>query len=241
MKILKLKNYDELSKCCADIIAEQVKSNKSCVLGHATGSSPVGTYKELVKLCKEGKLDFSSVKTVNLDEYKGLKKDNTQSYYYFMNTNLFSHINIDEKNTHITDVTKADALKECSDYEKLIQELGGIDLQLLGLGHNGHIGFNEPCDNFPKYTHSVELTKSTIEANARFFDSLDEVPKSAYTMGIGTIFKARKIVVIVSGKDKAEIVKAAFTGDITPKVPASVLQLHPDVTLIVDEEAGSLI
>lgn len=241
MNIIKVKDYNELSKVCADIIAEQVKLNPSSILGLATGSSPIGTYQKLIKLHEDENLDFSNVKTVNLDEYKGITKDNEQSYYYFMNKNLFSKINIDLKNVHIPDGTTLDAKKECDDYEKLIFDLGGVDLQLLGLGHNGHIGFNEPDTIFSKYTHTVELAQSTIEANARFFESLEEVPKAAYTMGIGTIFKAKKIVLIASGKDKANIVKEAFTGEITPGVPASILQLHSDVTIIVDEDAGSLI
>lgn len=241
MNIIKVKNYDELSKMSASLIAAQIKNKKDSILGLATGSSPVGTYKELIDLYEKGDLDFSNIRTVNLDEYKGISRNNEQSYYYFMNDKLFSHINIDKTNTHIPDGTKENALKECEAYEKLIEDLGGIDLQLLGLGHNGHIGFNEPSDTFPKVTHNVALTKSTIEANARFFANMDEVPKEAYTMGIGSIFKAKKIVVIVSGKDKAKIVKEAFYGEITPKVPASILQLHPDVNVIVDEEAAGLL
>ncbi len=240
MNIIQVKDYAELSKTCADMIAAQLQKKGDSVLGLATGSTPVGSYEELVRLHGEG-LDFSRVKTVNLDEYKGLDRDNPQSYYYFMNRHLFSHINIDKNNTHIPDGSKEDALAECLHYEEIIADLGGIDLQLLGLGHNGHIGFNEPDTEFSKITHSVELTPSTIAANARFFDSLEEVPKSAYTMGIGSIFKAKKIIVIVSGKDKAQIVKQAFTGSITPQVPASILQLHPDTTVIVDAEAGSLL
>lgn len=241
MNIIIVKDYNELSKTCANLIAKQIKEKPDSVLGLATGSSPVGTYMELIHLYKNSELDFSKIKTVNLDEYKGITRDNEQSYYYFMNDKLFSHINIDISNTHIPDGTKEDAYQECLEYEKLIEKLGGIDLQLLGLGHNGHIGFNEPDESFSKITHSVALAKSTIEANARFFASMDEVPKEAYTMGIGSIFKAKKIIIIVSGKDKAKIVKEAFTGSISPKVPASILQLHSDVSIILDEDAASLL
>ena len=210
-----------------------------CILGLATGSSPIGTYKELIKRCEEGDLDFSQVQSVNLDEYKGLSRDNDQSYYYFMNHNLFDHINIDKANTHVPNGMESDAEKECANYEELIKSLGGIDLQLLGLGHNGHIGFNEPAEEFDKVTHCVDLQESTIEANKRFFASADDVPRQAYTMGIGTIMSAKKIVVVVSGEDKADIVKRAFSGPITPSVPASILQMHPDVTVICDAAAYS--
>ena len=196
-------------------------------------------YKELIKRCEEGDLDFSQVQSVNLDEYKGLSRDNDQSYYYFMNHNLFDHINIDKANTHVPNGMELDAEKECANYEELIKSLGGIDLQLLGLGHNGHIGFNEPAEEFDKVTHCVDLQESTIEANKRFFASVDDVPRQAYTMGIGTIMSAKKIVVVVSGEDKADIVKRAFSGPITPSVPASILQMHPDVTVICDAAAYS--
>lgn len=241
MNIIKVKSYDELSKSCAELIAGQINEKADSVLGLATGSSPIGTYHELINLYKLGKVNFSNIKTVNLDEYVGLTKDNEQSYYYFMNKNLFSHVNINKNNIHIPDGSKKDSEKECLSYEATIKKLGGIDLQLLGLGHNGHIGFNEPDEIFPKLTHSVKLSESTIEANSRFFESPSDVPKMAYTMGIGTIFKAKKIILIASGDDKANIVKQAFYGEITPKIPASILQLHPDVTIIVDNNAGKLI
>lgn len=237
MQIYKVKNYDEMSVKAASIIASQVILKPDCVLGLATGSTPIGTYKELVARYKKGELDFSNVTTVNLDEYKGLPRTNDQSYYYFMHDNLFGHVNIEEANTHLPDGTKEDAEKECAAYEALIQSLGGQDMQLLGLGHNGHIGFNEPNSEFDKLTHCVDLQESTIEANKRFFASADDVPKQAYTMGIKTIMQAKKVLVVVSGSDKADIVKKAFFGPVTPEVPASVLQLHNDVILVADEAA----
>ena len=196
----------------------------------------MGTYKELIKKYEAGDIDFSDITTVNLDEYRGLPRTNDQSYYYFMNDNFFNHVNIDKARTHVPN-GEEDAEVECGNYEALIKELGGIDLQLLGLGHNGHIGFNEPAEAFDKTTHCVDLTESTIEANKRFFASIDDVPKQAYTMGIGTIMAVKKILVIVSGADKAAIVKKAFTGPVTPTVPASILQMHPDVTVVCDAAA----
>ena len=239
MKIYKTADYNDMSRKAANIISAQIIGKPDSVLGLATGSTPIGAYKELVLRCKNGDLDFSDISTVNLDEYRGLKRDNDQSYYYFMNHHLFDHINIDKSRTNVPDGTEPDADKECDRYEKLIDSLGGIDLQLLGLGHNGHIGFNEPAEDYPKTTHCVDLQESTIEANKRFFASADDVPRQAYTMGIGTIMKAKKILVVVSGADKAEIVKKAFFGPVTPKVPASILQFHPDVTIVADEEALS--
>ena len=237
MQIIKTADYNEMSKKTANIIASQMILKPNSVLGLATGSSPIGTYKELIKKYENGDIDFSDITTVNLDEYRGLPRTNDQSYYYFMNDNLFNHVNIDKERTHVPNGMVEDAEKECSDYEALIKELGGIDLQLLGLGHNGHIGFNEPSDEFDKVTHCVDLQESTIEANKRFFASIDDVPRQAYTMGIGTIMAAKKILVVVSGTDKANIVKKAFTGPVTPNVPASILQMHPDVTIICDAEA----
>lgn len=239
MKIIKIADYNEMSRKAANLIGAQVIMKPNCILGLATGSSPIGTYKELIKRCEEGDLDFSQVKSVNLDEYKGLPRDNDQSYYYFMNHNLFDHINIDKANTHVPNGMEPDAAKECANYEELIKSLGGVDLQLLGLGHNGHIGFNEPAEEFDKVTHCVDLQESTIEANKRFFESADDVPRQAYTMGIGTIMSAKKIVVVVSGEDKADIVNRAFSGPVTPSVPASILQMHPDVTVICDAAAYS--
>lgn len=239
MRIYRAKDYDEMSRRAANFISAQVMMKPNCVLGLATGSTPVGTYKYLVERCRKGDLDFSGVKTANLDEYKGLPRDHEQSYYHFMYTNLFQGINIDLEQTNIPDGMEPDSAKECSRYDQVIRQLGGVDLQLLGLGHNGHIGFNEPCEVFEKSTHCVDLTESTIEANKRFFGSADEVPRQAYTMGIGTIMQAKRILLIVSGEDKAEILKAALQGDVTPKVPASILQMHRDVIVVADEAAMS--
>ena len=241
MRFIVTKDYNDMSRKAANIISAQIITKPNCVLGLATGSTPVGTYKQLVEWYNKGDLDFSEVSTVNLDEYKGLDHDNDQSYYYFMMNNLFKHVNIDLSRTHVPDGTEPDPEKACADYEKIVKSYGGIDLQLLGLGHNGHIGFNEPSDNFAKVTHCVDLTESTIKANARFFEKIEDVPTQAYTMGIGTIFKAKRILLIASGKDKAEIVKKAFCGPIDPQVPASILQLHPDVTVVLDEDAASLL
>ena len=237
MKIYKAKDYDELSRKAASIIASQVLMKPECVLGLATGSTPIGTYKQLIEWYNKGDLDFSGVKSVNLDEYRGLTRDNDQSYYYFMYNNLFKHININMACTNVPDGTQPDSDKECSRYEDVIKSLGGIDLQLLGLGHNGHIGFNEPDEEFAKTTHCVDLTQSTIEANKRFFASIDDVPKQGYTMGIGTIMKAKKILLVVSGSDKAQILHDVLCGPVTPHVPASVLQLHNDVIVVADEAA----
>ncbi len=241
MKIIKTENYDMMSRKAANIIAAQIINKSNSVLGLATGSTPIGTYKRLIEMYKEGDLDFIDIKTANLDEYKGLTKDNDQSYYYFMFNNLFKDVNIDIENTNIPDGTEPDSKKECERYEKVISDLGGIDLQLLGLGHNGHIGFNEPQDDFVKTTQCVNLQESTIEANKRFFNDVTEVPKQAYTMGIGTIMKAKKILLIVNGEGKADILEKVVNGPITPKVPASILQLHPDVTIVADEAALSKI
>ena len=209
------------------------------VLGFATGSSPVGTYKELAKKNQEGEIDFSEITTVNLDEYKGLPQEHEQSYIKFMNDNLFDHVNIDKANTYFPNGMAECPKEECARYDALIESLGGIDLQLLGIGHNGHIGFNEPSDHFENGTHCVTLTERTIEANKRFFAGEDEVPRKAYTMGIGTIMAAKKIVVVVSGEDKADAVKKCVEGAITPEVQGSILQLHPDATIICDEAAYS--
>ena len=239
MRIICAKDYKEMTEMAADIIGAQVLLKPDAVLGLATGSTPIGTYEELVRRYEAGRLDFSKIKTVNLDEYRGLTRDNDQSYYYFMHSHLFDHININKNNTKVPDGMEPDALKAGQDYENIIKNYGGIDLQLLGLGNNGHIGFNEPGDEFIDKTHVVDLTESTIEANKRFFASVDDVPKQAYTMGIGSIMRAKRVLMVVNGKGKAEIVKEAFFGPITPKVPASILQLHNDFILIGDVEALS--
>lgn len=241
MNIIVTKDYNDLSRKAANIISAQIITKPNCVLGLATGSSPVGTYAQLVEWYKKGDLDFSQVSTVNLDEYRGLDHDNDQSYYYFMMNNLFKHVNIDLSRTHVPNGMESDPEKACSDYEEIVKSYGGADLQLLGLGRNGHIGFNEPSDEFPKYTHCVDLTESTIKANARFFDKIEDVPTQAYTMGIGTIMRAKRILLIASGKDKAEAAKKAFFGPVQPQMPASILQLHPDVTVVLDEDAASLL
>ena len=237
MKIIKAKDYNDMSRKAANIISAQVIMKPNCVLGLATGSTPIGTYDQLVEWYNKGDLDFSEVTTVNLDEYKGLPRTNDQSYYYFMHQHLFDRVNIDPERTNVPNGMEPDAEKECGRYEELIRSLGGVDLQLLGLGHNGHIGFNEPGEAFEKETHCVDLTESTIEANKRFFASADDVPKQAYTMGIKTIMQAKKILIVVNGENKADIVERAFFGPVTPEVPASILQLHNDVTLVGDEAA----
>ena len=239
MKIYKVKDYDEMSKKAAAILAAQVVMNPRSVLGLATGSTPVGTYEYLRKWYQQGILDFSQIRTMNLDEYRGISRDNSQSYYSFMKENLFRHVNIKEENTYIPDGEREDAEAVCRDYEALVQRAGGAELQLLGIGRNGHIGFNEPADSFEKECHCVTLAESTIEANKRFFEKVEDVPKQAYTMGIGTIMSAAKILLLGSGADKAEAVRQTICGQITPQVPASILQLHPDVTIIADEEALS--
>lgn len=240
MEFIIAESTEDMSRQAADRIASYVDADPSCVLGLATGTTPIGLYACLVEDCAAGKISFADVTTFNLDEYRGLDPEHDQSYRYFMKKHLFDHVDIDQARTHVPEGANPDADAVCAAYEEAIEAAGGIDLQLLGLGHNGHIGFNEPCDHFPVDTHVVELTESTIQANSRLFDSVDEVPREAYTMGIGTIMRARRILVVASGEDKAQIVRDAFFGPVTPEVPASVLQLHPDVTVIVDAKAGAL-
>lgn len=240
MRIIRAKDYTDASRKTANIISAQVLLKPNCVLGLATGSSPIGTYQQLIRWYEKGDLDFSQVRTVNLDEYVGLGADNEQSYIHFMRENFFDHINIDPRNTHLPNGLEPDARHQCAHYDSVIHSLGGVDLQLLGIGHNGHIGFNEPAEEFVKGTHCVELTQNTIDANARFFENEDQVPRKAYTMGILDILQAKRVVMIVTGEGKAQILKDAFWGPVTPKVPASILQLHPDFTLVADEAALSV-
>ena len=241
MKIYVSEDYKDMSRKAANIVSAHVILNPACVLGLATGSTPIGMYKQLIDWYNKGDLDFSQVKSVNLDEYVGLAPTHDQSYRYFMQSNLFDHVNIVPDNTNVPNGLAENAAEECRRYNEVIHTLGPIDLQLLGMGHNGHIGFNEPADAFELETHVVDLTDTTIQANARFFASADEVPRQAMTMGIQTIMQAKKVLVAVSGKDKAEIVKKAFTGPVTPNVPASILQMHPDVILVGDKAALSLL
>lgn len=241
MKIQFAENYQSMSRKAANIISARIILEPHSVLGLATGSTPLGIYHQLIDWYRKGDLDFSHCHTVNLDEYVGLAADNEQSYAWFMHKNLFSQINIDPANTHLPDGTHTAAAVECRRYNDLIRHLGGVDLQLLGIGPNGHIGFNEPGSAFEKETHCVELTASTIQANARFFPSPDQVPVKAYTMGMKAIMQARKIILVATGAAKSEILYEALFGPITPLVPASIIQLHPDVTVVADQEALSVI
>lgn len=235
MKFIKVDTYNELSREAALVIASQLKSKSDSVLGLATGSSPVGTYRELIKMYENGEIDFSSARSVNLDEYVGLSPEDTQSYAYFMRTNLFDHVNIKKENTNIPNGTAEDLDAECRRYDKLVLELGGVDLQLLGIGTDGHIGFNEPDSVFSKLTHTVRLAQSTIDSNARFFESADKVPTTAITVGMMTIMQARSVLLIANGPSKRDILNKALNGPITPEIPASILQLHPHVTVIYSE------
>lgn len=239
MRIISAENYEELGKLAANVIASQITLKPDCVLGLATGSSPLSTYKELIRKYEAGEIDFSQVKSVNLDEYVGLDYSSDQSYVYFMRENLFDHVNIDLANTNVPCGINENAEKECARYDAVIKNMGGIDLQLLGLGPNGHIGFNEPSDSFTLGTHKVALAETTIQANKRFFEKEEDVPRYAYTMGIRDIMQAKRVLLIVSGEAKAETLKQVCFGKITPEVPGSVLQLHPDVIVIADKAALS--
>ncbi len=230
-------NYDEMSCEAAKIIENQLTKKADSILGLATGSTPIGLYKELINKYRAGKISFEKVKTFNLDEYYPISKTNDQSYYYFMNDNLFSHVDIKKENTDIPNGEAKDAIKECEDYEKRIALTDGVDIQILGIGQNGHIGFNEPDDALIANTHLTDLTQNTIEANSRFFNSIDDVPKSALTMGIATIMKAKKIILLASGKNKNNAIKALLDDKLTPSVPATMLKLHTDVTIICDKDA----
>ena len=241
MRLIQTKDYHEASRQVANIISAQVILRPDSVLGLATGSSPIGAYQQLIEWYNKGDVDFSRVRSVNLDEYVGLAPSHEQSYAYFMHHNFFDFINIKPENVHLPDGLDPDAEGQGEKYDALIRSLGGVDLQLLGIGRDGHIGFNEPCGEFVKGTHCVELTQDTREANARFFGSIDLVPKTAYTMGILDIMQARRVLMIASGSSKAAILKDAFWGPVTPQIPASILQLHPDFTLVADEEALAMV
>ena len=241
MKLIVVNNYEELSKVAAKEFSKIIKEKENVVLGLATGGSPVGMYKELIRMYEQKELNFSKITTVNLDEYIGLNPEHNQSYRYFMNNNLFNHINIDKSNTFVPNGLAEDLEAQCKEYDQKIAELGGIDIQLLGVGNNGHIAFNEPNNELSSGTHIISLTDNTIEANARFFDNIDDVPRKAITMGVGGIMKAKKIILIASGESKAEAIKGIFSGKITTANPATMLQMHRDVTIIVDEAAAKLI
>ena len=237
MKFIVCENYEEMSKSAAEIVIAQLKSNPKSILGLATGSTPVGLYKNLVNSCKAGEISFKDVKTFNLDEYYPINKSNDQSYDYFMKDNLFNHIDIDMNNIDIPNGEAADADAECADYEKRMAASAGIDIQILGIGQNGHIGFNEPGSTLYVNTHKTGLTQNTIEANSRFFASIDEVPTAALTMGIGSIMKAKKIILLASGANKKDAINAHRNDMIDPMVPATMLKLHNDVIIICDKAA----
>ena len=237
MKVIVCKNYDEASQVGARMVASQVTLKPDSVFGLPTGSTPIGTYQNLAKMYRAGELDFSEAKSFNLDEYFPISREHDQSYYYFMHDNFFNHVNFKPENVHILNGTVKDPQKECADYEAAIKEAGGIDFQVLGIGNNGHIGFNEPGAELSSVTYLVTLTENTLEANARFFDSVNDVPKQALTSGMATILKAKKIILIATGANKKEAVKKILSGKITTECPATMLSMHNDVTLIVDEEA----
>lgn len=241
MKVVIVENYKEMSKKAADMIKETVKENPEAVLGLATGSTPEGLYNELIDMNKKGEVDFSNVTTVNLDEYIGLDGNNTQSYRYFMNNKLFDHINVNKERTFVPNGMAENIEEEGKNYDKKIDELGGIDVQILGIGVNGHIAFNEPDDVLTAGTHKTKLTKSTIEANSRFFDTIEEVPTEAITMGLGQILKSKKIILLVKGINKAEVVRELLQGVITTKNPSTMLNMHRDVTIIMEKEVYELI
>ncbi len=241
MNVIVVKNYEEMSAKAAAIVGDVVRKKPNCVLGLATGDTPIGMYDGLVAQYEKGELDFSGVRSVNLDEYYPIAPENDQSYRYFMNLHLFDRVNMDKANTMVPDGTAKDPDAHCAAYEQKMDEMGGVDIQVLGIGKNGHIGFNEPDSTLYPYTHLTALTPNTIEANARFFASEEDVPKHALTMGMESIFKAKEILLLVSGAGKAEAVKKVLTGMIDPMCPASLLRLHSNVTMICDEAAYSLI
>ena len=237
MRIICCNDYKEMSLVGASIVADVVKAKPTCVLGLATGSTPEGLYAALIEMYQNGELDFSGVTTVNLDEYYPISPENEQSYRYFMNTKLFDHVNVNKENTHVPNGSAQDAAAEAARYEAFVRSLGGADIQILGIGRNGHIAFNEPAEALYPVTHVTGLTEDTIDANARFFASADEVPTKALTMGMGTILSAKKIIILANGKGKHEAVSAMLSGMVTTSCPASFLNLHADVTLICDHAA----
>ena len=237
MKLIACENYAEMSGVAAKIMAEQIKSKPSSVLGLATGSTPEGMYAELVKMHRSGELDFANIITFNLDEYYPINRDNDQSYYYFMNQHLYSKVNLKAENLNIPNGEASDVEMECANYDKKIDELGGIDLQILGIGSNGHIAFNEPAEELTAGTHMVALTEDTIKSNSRFFVSEADVPKNALTSGMATIMKAKQIMIMISGKGKNAPLKKLLSGKITCSVPATMLNMHPNVTIIADKDA----
>ncbi|PKP61777.1 glucosamine-6-phosphate deaminase [Candidatus Atribacteria bacterium HGW-Atribacteria-1] len=239
MEIKPISSYNKMSKLVTKMVAKQIKDKPNTVLGLATGSTPLGMYRELVKLYKKGKLDFSKVTTFNLDEYLGLSPEHPQSYHYYMYENFFNHVNIEEKNIHIPKGDTKDPVQECLNYEREIEKVGGIDLQILGIGVNGHVGFNEPDINLEAKTHVIQLSKDTIMANSRFFKNLDEVPKKAITMGMATIMRSKKIILMAWGIEKKKPILKVISGHIATEVPASLLQVHNDVILIVDKQIYS--
>lgn len=237
MEFIKVKDYDEMSEKAAEMLVDRMKKLQQPIIGLATGSTPEGLYKLLIEKNKQGEVDFSNTITFNLDEYVSLDDDDPSSYHYFMNDKLFNHINIQKGNIHVPSGIADDMQKECEDYEAIIRDAGQVDVQLLGIGKNGHIGFNEPGTTFDSRTHLIDLDETTIESNARFFDSIDDVPTEAITMGIGTILDSKEILMIISGEGKQEAVKHLMSGEITEDVPASALHKHPNVTVIIDEAA----
>ena len=239
MRIFCGKDYADMSRKAANLVSAQLLLKPDSVLGFASGSTPLGMYEELVARCRLGDLDFSGASAVSADEYRGLPPENRQSYRYYMNAHLYDHVNIRKERTFLPDGMAEDSAAACADYEALIRRLGGVDLQVLGVGHNGHIGFNEPGPSFPDETHLVNLAASTVAANRRFFDREEGVPRQALTIGVGTILRARRVLLMVSGSEKADVIKCAFTGPITPELPASALRLHRDVVLVGDEAALS--
>ncbi|WP_054252446.1 glucosamine-6-phosphate deaminase [Neofamilia massiliensis] len=241
MKIFVVKNYEELSQMAADLVAKEMAAKDPIVLGLATGSTPEGMYEILARMYDQGKLDFSHVTSFNLDDYLGIDENNDQSYRYFMNKHLFSKVNIKKENTFVPPAMTKDPTQAGLDYDQKILDAGGIDLQILGIGINGHIGFNEPGPAFVGPTHGIKLTEETIKANSRFFESIDDVPREAITMGMKSILNARKIILVANGKNKADAIFKTVKGPITPEVPSSILQLHNDLTIIVDEEAASML